>query len=463
MTEGIGMDNKDTKKIKGVRIRTINYSMILMASALYVLIIYTTVHLSLQYKKLSEATDTYIESVRQANLVTSASDYLTMKARLYAVNKDPSQVESYFTEVHVTKRREHALSQLEKENASPEAYGYLKDALEKSGELMRVEIYSMKLVAVATGQDLESFPQEVRDMRLTEEDRALSNGAMLEKAVKIVFDVPYEDAKESISYNISRFIDTVLESTQMRQIDSSLTLKRAMERQRLYISLLFVLNILNFVLVIALIVKPLQVYIRCIKEDRMLEISGAYEFKYLALTYNDIYEVNAANESMLRHKAEHDALTGLINRGGFDQLRQLLKAQKKPIAFLLIDVDKFKEVNDEHGHEAGDKVLKKVASLLRVSFRSKDYVARIGGDEFSVIMMDTTPQMTELIREKINNLNWRLKNPNDGLPQVSLSVGVAFSDTGFTDNLYPDADSALYQVKENGRCGCDFYEDYEEE
>ncbi len=153
----------------------------------------------------------------------------------------------------------------------------------------------------------------------------------------------------------------------------------------------------------------------------------------------------------------------MINRGGFDQLRQLLKAQKKPIAFLLIDVDKFKEVNDEHGHEAGDKVLKKVASLLRVSFRSKDYVARIGGDEFSVIMMDTTPQMTELIREKINNLNWRLKNPNDGLPQVSLSVGVAFSDTGFTDNLYPDADSALYQVKENGRCGCDFYEDYEEE
>ena len=54
----------------------------------------------------------------------------------------------------------------------------------------------------------------------------------------------------------------------------------------------------------------LQVYVSCIKEEKLMEITGAYEFKYLALTYNDIYEVNAANEVLLRHQAEHDPLTG---------------------------------------------------------------------------------------------------------------------------------------------------------
>ena len=189
----------------------------------------------------------------------------------------------------------------------------------------------------------------------------------------------------------------------------------------------------------------------------MLEIAGSYEFKYLALTYNDIYEVNIANEAMLRHKAEHDPLTGVINRGGFDQMSQLLKVQKSPMALLLIDVDKFKQVNDNYGHEMGDQVLKKVAGLLRDSFRSNDHVARLGGDEFAVIMVDGTPEQEDLIREKISHINSILKNPEEGCPEVSLSVGVAFSKAGFTDDLYRNSDSALYQVKEHGRCGCDFY------
>ena len=210
-------------------------------------------------------------------------------------------------------------------------------------------------------------------------------------------------------------------------------------------------------MVIMLIVKPLQIYIRCIKEDKMLEIAGAYEFKYLALTYNDIYEINAANEAMLRHKADHDPLTGVINRGGFDQLSQILKVQRIPMALLLIDVDKFKQVNDGYGHETGDLVLKKVAGLLRDNFRSNDYVVRLGGDEFAVIMVDALPEQETLIRDKVGNINRILKNPEDGLPEVSLSVGVAFSAEGFTDDLYRNTDSALYQVKEHGRCGCDFY------
>ena len=182
-----------------------------------------------------------------------------------------------------------------------------------------------------------------------------------------------------IGSNIAYFFTSAVETTRQNQIQSAHILEKSMTRQRIYISVLFILNIVTFVMVIMLIVKPLQIYIRCIKEDKMLEIAGAYEFKYLALTYNDIYEINAANEAMLRHKAEHDPLTGVINRGGFDQLCQILKEQDIPLALLLIDVDKFKQVNDGYGHETGDLVLKKVAGILRDSFRSNDYVARWEG------------------------------------------------------------------------------------
>ena len=127
------------------------------------------------------------------------------------------------------------------------------------------------------------------------------------------------------------------------------------------------------------------------------------------------------------------------------------------MALLLIDVYKFKQVNDGYGHETGDLVLKKVAGILRDSFRSNDYVARLGGDEFAVLMVEATPQQETRIRNKVNYINRVLKNPEDGLPEVSLSVGVAFSAKGFTEDLYRNTDSALYQVKEHGRCGCDFY------
>ena len=88
-----------------------------------------------------------------------------------------------------------------------------------------------------------------------------------------------------------------------------------------------------------------------------------------------------------------------------------------------------------------------------------DYPARIGGDEFAVILTDMTANMSTVVMNKIKEINDSLMNPDDGLPLVSLSVGGAFSENGFTDDLYNRADAALYVVKENGRCGCRFYEE----
>ena len=128
------------------------------------------------------------------------------------------------------------------------------------------------------------------------------------------------------------------------------------------------------------------------------------------------------------------------------------------IALLIIDIDLFKQFNDLYGHDVGDRVLKKVASLLQHTFRSVDIICRYGGDEFVIIMTRVNSSMSGLVKNKIAHLNEILQHPDDGLPEASLSVGVAFSDRENPEgDIFKDADTALYWVKEAGRKDCRVY------
>lgn len=145
----------------------------------------------------------------------------------------------------------------------------------------------------------------------------------------------------------------------------------------------------------------------------------------------------------------------LLNRRSFDQILSLYEKDRSSFALILADVDVFKQINDTCGHDTGDRILKRVAALLHTTFRSIDYVCRIGGDEFAVIMVDMSRELYYTIPDKIAEINGLLAVPEDGLPAVSLSAGVAFSDeNGFRGSLFRAADSALYTAKAHGRCGC---------
>lgn len=188
-------------------------------------------------------------------------------------------------------------------------------------------------------------------------------------------------------------------------------------------------------------------------------VVGAEELQVLAETYNKVYEENQEAQMLIRHKAEHDPLTDLLNRGSFEKLLRIYEEGDSPFALIMVDVDYFKTVNDTCGHAAGDDTLKKIASLLTTTFRSSDYVCRIGGDEFAVIMVEMTSDLRYTIQEKIDAANEALQQADDGLPKVSLCVGVAFSDReNPTGTIFEDADRALYQRKAHGKAGCDFYE-----
>ncbi len=452
------MEEQKKKPIKGIRIRTVSYGMILISAVLYVLLIIATIKASQEYSVMITSTDDYITCQKSAAEIADASNYLTEQIRLYVMTTQPEYMEAYFTEANVTRRRESALEELKQYHVGKEAFEFLEDALSHSNKLMEREIYAVKLIAVSQNANMNDFPEEVRNMELSAEDRDLAPEKMEEKARETVFGAGYQDAKTLINNDISYFVNSAIDITNQGQQSSLDTLKGTMSRQKIFISILFVLNLITFSMVILLIVKPLQLYINCIKEEKRLDITGSYEFKYLALTYNDIYEVKASHEALLRHRAEHDPLTGLINRGAFDQMKQFFVINPCPLALLIIDVDQFKQVNDNFGHEVGDQILKKVATVIKDRFRTKDYPARIGGDEFAVIVTEVTEEMKDTIFNKATAMNDILKNPTDGLPPVSLSIGGAFSAQGFSEDLYVKADSALYVVKEHGRCGCRFYE-----
>ena len=187
-------------------------------------------------------------------------------------------------------------------------------------------------------------------------------------------------------------------------------------------------------------------------------VIGAAELQSLAETYNRVFEENRETQKLIRHEAEHDALTDLLNKGSFDKILSLYDQGQMPFALIIADIDRFKSFNDTYGHSTGDAVIRKVAQRLKTSFRSTDYIFRIGGDEFVVVMIDVSESLYGTVEEKLNALKESLANDSDGFPAVTLSIGVAFSDrTAPGDSIFEDADSALYYVKNNGRTGSRFY------
>ncbi len=156
-----------------------------------------------------------------------------------------------------------------------------------------------------------------------------------------------------------------------------------------------------------------------------------------------------------QHHAYHDPLTNLRNRTLFDEMamRQIAQAYRDgaQFAILAIDLDGFKAVNDQHGHAAGDLVLKTVADRIMGLVRGSDVVSRRGGDEFSVMLVDVDGARTRHIAEKLLDA---LSQPYPGVePQVSASIGVARypHDATTLHDLLERADEALYAAKDGGK------------
>lgn len=465
----IGKDGIVMKEIQGIKIQTFNICIIVIACLLSACLLYATTVVSARYEKLVEITEMHILLEKDANAVHEASDYLTTQVRLYAVNMEPKYMKNYFEEVNTTKRREKALKEMQEYHSATSdrtLEASLQSVVHISNDLMEWEYYSMKLISTANGYDEADIPQEIRDTVLTEEDAALAPAAMIREARTLVFGEKYQNSKTKIDNYLSLVIDGILSTTEEQLAGGVQSLSDAIDMERFLLITLLFMNFVTFTVIVLLVIKPLHKWNKCIEDQTPLTVAGAYEFRHLASVYNGIHsenELRAANEAVLQHKADHDALTGLKNRNFFNHLDSLLGNGRVPLALALMDVDHFKQINDKYGHDTGDQVLKKIASLLESNFRSRDHILRIGGDEFAGIFMEATEGYFPALERKITEINKILRNPDDGLPPTSLSVGVAFSATGYHDELYVHADRAMYEVKNHGRCGCQQYSKWMDE
>ncbi len=400
--------------LRGLRIQTLSLWMVAATLVVSVLIGDGIIHVMRDHKKLAEMTKEYIHVQEEAEDLLLGSNYLTDQVRLYAVTKDLSYAEAYFVEAEETRRRDKALDALEElmKDRDEEILKPSREALALSNELMDLEIHAMKLAALSADESGSTLLPQIRDYPLTEEELSYTAEEKSDAAVSLAFSGEYREMKRQIEGKISDVTESVMAICEKEQAESEQEMKAALIRQSIYTVLIVILVIFSYITIAVLILRPIRVYVNCIKNNNFLEITGAYEFKYLAATYNNVYEMTLEQQNMLRQKAERDALTGLLNRQSFEQLKERLRDPSKKLAFLMIDVDVFKAINDNYGHDVGDQALIKVANLLDENFRRADYILRIGGDEFIVYM--------ENITDREDGAFLKMPRPQLSFPEYSI-------------------------------------------
>ncbi len=163
-------------------------------------------------------------------------------------------------------------------------------------------------------------------------------------------------------------------------------------------------------------------------------------------------------EASLREKAERDHLTGLYNRGLFEELlgKNLgsWKRNKSPFTLLIFDIDNFKNINDTYGHPVGDQVLMLLAKQALVSAREEDILARIGGEEFAVILPNTSLDESKVLAERyLSELSALSLKTKSG--PISFTVSIGASQVGgnaiTTKEIIKKSDIALYNAKQDGK------------
>lgn len=226
-------------------------------------------------------------------------------------------------------------------------------------------------------------------------------------------------------------------------------------------------------------------YIQCIKERKSINIEENITFpgvhRIWSTTLTPIFEKDKpayivgsgediterkAMELKLEKYANYDELTGLPNRRlFFERLERLVlesKRDKSKFALLFLDLDGFKDINDTFGHETGDDVLIEVGRRILTCVRESDTVARMGGDEFTLIIRNITDkESVEKIVIKIHQSIGKMMYLNDHECIINSSIGVAlYPDSGKdSDTLLKNADSTMYEIKRDGKGGFKFFED----
>lgn len=442
---------------KNIHIKKFNFINMIFAGifvAVFSFVSYFGFH---YFEKVTTITEQCIISEEAARKMQQGSDILTEQVRLYVMTGQEKYLNGYFEEANVTKHRENALLVLRQNFENIDQLKDIEEAMEESNHLMIKELYAMKLTAIAL--NVENTPADLANVIIDENDLALSATQKISKAQKLVSDNEYQLVKEQISSNVNSCLEQLLAMAKSKQNDTIDIFKGLYTKQAIAQFVLLLFFIFENFVIHKLVINPLNIYNENMKNDNIVPEIGAIELQSLAKTYNRVYKENLTNQELLHHEAEHDALSKLLNRSMFNKI--LLNYQKgaTPFALMLLDVDYFKNFNDEFGHVMGDKIIQKVAENLSEVFNETKLIFRIGGDEFAIIIPNVTNDDCGYISEKLNKLKQKLLSTDGNLLKVSMSIGITFKeDNTNEDEMFQNADRALYYVKAHGKSNYMFFE-----
>lgn len=444
--------------LTGINIQTLNLFFIILTAIVFCFILVISATVNNRFHAVENAIDKFIVCEQSSELIKESTNYLTDQARLFVVTHKEIYALAYLDEINHTKRQQTALEKLEKVCSEKDlALQRLKIALEQANSLISMELYAIRLAYKLKGG--ENIPDQIKAIQIRAIDENIQREKLHETAINNLFGEGYLIYKTRINENCKLTIAAIEQQIKNELNINANELGSNIRKLRLLFFVLLIINVILFIAFTYLVILPLERFKTSIAKDEKLNIIGSLECKHLAESYNEIYELKAKNEKSLLKKAEYDALTGILNRRAFDQICSTSSEKQYPIALLLIDMDNFKYINDNFGHSGGDIALKELARILTETFRAEDYIARIGGDEFAAILPNCTVKASRIIKKKILAVNEKLLNIQDNIKPVSISVGVAFSEKGFTEDLFKKADKALYIVKEKGKRGCEIYEE----
>ena len=432
----------------GISLRKAHIFLVAGAILIAALMFYSTVRLNLSFHRLTDAAEGQIELRKATRELMDASDYLTEKVQRFTVHGEARFMEEYFTEAFETNRREDAIHRMTEGTDNTAAIQNLKAALNDSMALMSLEYYAMRLVVEAKGYT--DYPEQLRTITLSEEDCKLSNAAKLRRATELVLSDEYYAKKDEIRAHMNASLDEL----ERMAYDTDASTLQSFHKEMTLVRLVILIQIVGIFLIVILTaqlgIHPVLNAVEHIKEDSPIPEVGANEFRYLARTYNKMYEVYKSSLARLNFKASHDELTGAYNRSGYELLLSSLDLGSTYM--MLFDLDNFKGINDTYGHEMGDRALVKLVEVLKKSFRADDYVCRLGGDEFIVFMVHTDKRKQNLVAAKIREINRALSESRDGIPPLSVSVGIVHgSDAPDAERLFEKVDAAMYRSKQSGK------------
>lgn len=223
---------------------------------------------------------------------------------------------------------------------------------------------------------------------------------------------------------------------------------------------LFIL-FLGFIFLVRLILNPIATVTQALKdESKGLEIFlqptiSVLETKNLIIAFKEMRKQINSRQQELEFHALHDSLTGLANRTLLkERLEQSIhnaKQERNSFAILIMDLDRFKEVNDTLGHAVGDKLLQQVAKRLIELLRETDVVVRLGGDEFAILLPSAQEEQAKNIAKKVTDGFQQVFNVDDVPLYIGISIGISvYPQHGITSEiLQQQADVAMYEAKRN--------------